>query len=139
MYSWTLTALPADGSGPAMTKTGSLRVTGAGPVLRDYTGDGFGDALTLNTKGELTFQHGTGTGGKFSGKTFAGGWSASSVAVPFGDLNGDHCNDVLIRMPDGSLRGYKLDCGGAAVTPTTPYTRSGPASRRTRPSPRPVT
>ncbi len=123
MYSWTLTALPADGSGPAMTKTGSLRVTGAGPVLRDYTGDGFGDALTLNTKGEFTFQHGTGTG-KFSGKTFAGGWSASSVAVPFGDLNGDHCNDVLIRMPDGSLRGYKLECG-AAVTPTTPYTVLG--------------
>ncbi|MFJ2090731.1 FG-GAP repeat domain-containing protein [Streptomyces sp. NPDC087901] len=95
----------------------------AQPVRRDHTGDGVGDVLTLNTKGEFTFQHGTGTG-VLSGKTYSGGWSTSSVAVPFGDLDGDRCNDVLVRMPDGSLRGYRPGCG-AAPTPASSYTKLG--------------
>ncbi|MFE9500297.1 FG-GAP repeat domain-containing protein [Streptomyces collinus] len=31
--------------------------------------------------------------------------------MPFGDLDGDRYNDVLVRMSDGSLRGYKVKCG----------------------------
>ncbi|WP_328627153.1 FG-GAP-like repeat-containing protein [Streptomyces sp. NBC_00353] len=122
-YTWTLTAQPADGSGAPLTKSGTVQVTGGGAVQRDYTGDGIGDVLTLNSKGQFTFQHGDGTG-KLSGKTSGSGWSTSAVAVPFGDLNDDHCNDVLVRMTDGSLRGYKPACG-KAVTPTTSYTKLG--------------
>lgn len=122
-YTWTLTAQPADGSGAALTRSGTVTVTGGAAVQRDYTGDGIGDALTLNSKGEFTFQHGDGAG-KFSGKTSGGGWPTSAVAVPFGDLDGDHCNDVLVRMTDGSLRGYKPACG-KAVTPSTSYTKLG--------------
>ena len=44
--------------------------------------------------------------------------------MPFGDLNGDGCNDVLVRMTDGTLRGYRPDCG-KAPTPSTPYTPLG--------------
>jgi hypothetical protein len=95
---------------------------------RDHAGanglpDGAGDLLTLNSSGSLTFQRGSGTG-TFSGKTGASGWSTKITAVPFGDLNGDTCNDVLVRMPDGALRGYRPGCG-KALTTSTPYTSLG--------------
>ncbi|MEV6113375.1 VCBS repeat-containing protein [Streptomyces sp. NPDC052109] len=96
----------------------------AAPVRRDHVGqDGLADLLTLDSSGRLTFQQGDGRGG-FAGKASGAGWSAKAVAVPFGDLNGDRCNDVLVRMPDGSLRGYRPACG-QAPTPSTPYTRLG--------------
>jgi hypothetical protein len=92
----------------------------AGPNARP---DGVGDLLTVSTGGWLTFQQGDGFGG-FSGKTSASGWSASVVAVPFGDLDGDRCNDVLVRMADGSLRGYRPACG-KPLSPSTPYRALG--------------
>ncbi|MFF2411526.1 FG-GAP-like repeat-containing protein [Streptomyces sp. NPDC058092] len=122
-YTWTLTAEPADGAGAALTQSGTVRLTGGAAVRRDYSGDGAGDVLTLNSKGRFTVQRGDGAG-KFSGKTTGSGWSTSAVAVPFGDLNNDRCNDVLVRMTDGSLRGYRPGCG-KALTPTAPYTKLG--------------
>ncbi|MFD7278308.1 FG-GAP-like repeat-containing protein [Streptomyces sp. NPDC059862] len=108
------------------TAESSARVIAAAP--RDHAGagsvpDGVGDLLTLNSSGSLTFQHGSGTGA-FSGKTSGSGWSTSVKAVPFGDVNGDRCNDVLVRMADGSLRAYRPGCG-KAVTPSTPYVSLG--------------
>ncbi|MDG4860776.1 FG-GAP-like repeat-containing protein [Streptomyces sp. T-3] len=126
-YSWSLTAQAADGQGAALVRTGTVKLTGAAAVRRDHVGgigpDGTGDLLTLNSSGAFTFQHGDGAG-KFAGKTSGSGWSTKSVAVPFGDLNGDRCNDVLVRMSDGSLRGYKPGCG-KALTTSTPYTKLG--------------
>lgn len=96
----------------------------AAPVPRDHAGrDGLADLLTLNSSGALTFQQGTGKG-TFAGKVSGSGWSAKTVAVPFGDLNGDRCNDVLVRMSDGTLRGYQVKCG-LAPTPSMPYTKLG--------------
>ncbi|MGW4752290.1 FG-GAP-like repeat-containing protein [Streptomyces chartreusis] len=123
-YTWTLTAAPADGQGTALTRTGPLGVTGATPVRRDFaTADGFGEVLTLNASGQLTYQYGTGTG-TFTGKRTGSGWATTVRAVPFGDLNGDRCNDVLVRFSNGTLRGYRPACG-AALTPSTPYTALG--------------
>ncbi|WP_328318338.1 FG-GAP-like repeat-containing protein [Streptomyces sp. NBC_00388] len=122
-YTWTLAAQPADGTGAALTASGTLRLTGGAAVARDYTADGVGDVLTLNSKGEFTFQHGDGAG-KFSGKTTGGGWATTAVAVPFGDLDGDLSNDVLVRWRDGSLRGYR-PAYGEPIRPTTPYTKLG--------------
>ncbi|MFE2266866.1 FG-GAP-like repeat-containing protein [Streptomyces griseosporeus] len=127
-YTWRLTAQPQDGQGSALVQSGTVRLTGGTAVWRDHVGgsslpDGIGDLLTLNSSGGLTFQQGTG-GGTFDWKVTAGGWSTSTVAVPFGDLNGDFCNDVLIRMPDGSLRGYEVPCGKAPA-PTMPYVKIG--------------
>lgn len=85
--------------------------------------DGVGDLLTLSSSGVLAFQHGTRTG-VFSGATAGSGWSTSAAAVPFGDLNGDRCNDVLVRMPNGELRAYKPGCA-KALTPTSAYTSLG--------------
>ncbi|WP_351228208.1 VCBS repeat-containing protein [Streptomyces sp. NPDC002133] len=98
----------------------------AAPVLRDHAGrDGIGDLLTLNSSGALTFQQGTGKG-TFSGKVSGSGWATSIRPVPMGDLSGDRCNDVLVRLSSGTgtLRLYKPACG-AALKPTTPYTTLG--------------
>ncbi|MDG9706516.1 VCBS repeat-containing protein, partial [Streptomyces sp. DH37] len=110
-YAWTLSVAPADGVGPDLRHSGAFELYDGSPVRRDHTGgDGLGDALTLNSKGGLTFHAADGTG-RFGYKVSASGWSASVVAVPFGDLDGDRCNDVLVRMTDGSLRGYRPGCG----------------------------
>lgn len=108
------------------TAVSSARTVSA--ARRDHAGanarpDGAGDLLTLSTSGTYAFRHGTGTGG-ISGATSGSGWSTSSVAVPFGDLSGDGCNDVLVRLPSGELRAYRPGCG-KALTPTTAYTSLG--------------
>ncbi|MFF3397227.1 FG-GAP-like repeat-containing protein [Streptomyces sp. NPDC002659] len=97
---------------------------------RDHAGvdaqpDGVGDLLSLSSSGAFAFRHGNGTGG-FTGATTGSGWAATAVAVPFGDMNGDRCNDVLVRLSTGELRAYKPGCG-KALTPTTPYTSLGTA------------
>jgi hypothetical protein len=125
-YTWTLTAAPADGQGAALTRSGTVALTGAAAVRRDQVGsDGFGDLLTLSSSGALAFQKGTGTAaGKFSGTVSGPGWPTSVKAVPFGDLSGDRCNDVLVRLANGSLRAYKPGCG-KALTTSTAYTSLG--------------
>lgn len=96
----------------------------AAPVRRDHVGrDGIGDLLTLSSSGALTFQQSTGNGA-FSDKVSGNGWPTSIKAVPFGDLDGDRCNDVLVRLSSGALRAYKPGCG-AALKPSTPYTSLG--------------
>ncbi|WCH92863.1 VCBS repeat-containing protein [Streptomyces moderatus] len=128
VYDWTLTVTPADGVGAPLAVRGSVKLLHGDPVRHDHAGpdglpDGTGDLLTLNSSGTLTFQQGTGKG-TFSGKVSGSGWSTKAVAVPFGDLNRDRCNDVLVRMSDGSLRGYKVKCGLAPATSMS-YTKLG--------------
>lgn len=128
-YRWTLSVAPEDGHGAALVHGGTVVLRGAGPVRRDHAGpvhqpDGVGDLLTFHPDGGwLTFQRGDGAGG-FQGKTSADGWPSGITAVPFGDLDGDRCNDVLVRMPDGALRGYRPECGDP-VAPSAPYTGLG--------------
>ncbi|CAL9305283.1 FG-GAP-like repeat-containing protein [Streptomyces sp. SudanB52_2052] len=123
-YTWTLTVTPADGQGAALTKSGTVKVTGAAAAWRDFVAsDGFGELVTLNGSGGLTYQSGTGTG-TFTGKTTGSGWPTTVKVVPFGDLSGDRCNDVLVRFSSGALRAYRPGCG-KAVTPSTAYTSLG--------------
>ncbi|MFG2858679.1 FG-GAP repeat domain-containing protein [Streptomyces mirabilis] len=121
-YAWSVTAWPADGQGPEVVKSGSVKITGAQAAYHDFVGrDRSGDLLTLNSSGAFTFQQGTGTG-TFSGKTSASGWPTSAVAVPFG-TGDDQCNSVLVRLGSGELRDYRAGCG--ALKPSTPYTSLG--------------
>lgn len=123
-YTWTLTVTPAAGQGAAATASGSLKLTGGAAVRRDHVGsDGIGDLLTLTPSGALTFHQGDGTG-KFPTRTTASGWASSITAVPFGDLSGDRCADVLVRFGSGALRAYRPGCG-KALTTSTPYTALG--------------
>ncbi|MGW3666877.1 FG-GAP-like repeat-containing protein [Streptomyces sp. NPDC005141] len=128
-YDWTLSVTPADGVGGPLEVGGTVGLRKGAPARHDHTGsegrgpDGTGDLLTLNSSGGLTFPEGDGKGA-FAGKVTGNGWSTKAVAVPFGDLNGDRCNDVLVRTSDGSLRGYKPACG-TAPTPSTSYKALG--------------
>ncbi|MFD7600102.1 FG-GAP repeat domain-containing protein [Streptomyces mirabilis] len=93
-------------------------------MRRDQIGsDGIGDLVTLTPSGAVAFHQGDGAG-KFSTKTSASGWPASITVVPFGDLNGDCCNDVLVRLSSGALRAYRPGCG-KALTTSTSYTTLG--------------
>ncbi|MEU1512584.1 FG-GAP-like repeat-containing protein [Streptomyces sp. NPDC005811] len=120
---WTLKAVQW-GSGTASTlATGTVTVTGGSPAFRDFGGhdgtpDGLGDLLTLTSSGRLQWALGSRTGSPESGAA-ASGWSTSIKAVPFGDLSGDRCNDVLVRVGD-ALRAYRPACG-TAPKPTTAY------------------
>ncbi|SEQ02244.1 FG-GAP repeat domain-containing protein [Streptomyces radiopugnans] len=126
-YRWTLAVTPADGRGPALTYGGTTVLRGGSQARHDHAGtrqpDGVGDLVTVSSGGWLTFQHGDGSGG-FSGKTGFYGWSNRITPVSFGDLDGDRCNDLLMRMPDGELRGYRPECG-EAVGFDTPHTSLG--------------
>lgn len=111
-YTFALTATPPDGQGPAFTASGPVALWKGAPVRHDHVGtlpDGVGDLLTLNGAGEFTFHRGE--AGRFSGKTTGSGWSTSALALPFGDVSGDRCNDVLIRLGTGELRAYRPGCG----------------------------
>ncbi|MER5934207.1 FG-GAP-like repeat-containing protein [Streptomyces sp. NPDC002054] len=113
-YEWTLTGKPAGGAGPELKSTGTVQLTGGSAAQRDLAGkDGFGDLVTLDAAGALTFHGGDGKGGLGGAKVSGGGWPTTSAVVPFGDMNGDRCNDVLVRNSAGTLRLYQPACGAA--------------------------
>lgn len=126
-YTWTLSAKPADGDAAAASASGTLRVTGGAAVPRDFVKrDGIGDLLAFTSAGVADFRAGTGTG-LVDAKVSGSGWTGANnvtAAVPFDDVNGDRCNDVLVRVKSGELRAYKPSCGGA-LKPTTAYTKVG--------------
>ncbi|MGW2701639.1 FG-GAP repeat domain-containing protein [Streptomyces sp. NPDC001340] len=102
--------------------------TGAA-VRHDFTNkatwapDGVGDALTLTSSGVISYRPGNGTGG-FGGGMSASGWPSSVTLVPFGDLNGDRRNDILVRFGSGELRVCRT-MRGQAFTTSTPHTSLG--------------
>ncbi|MFJ8537092.1 FG-GAP-like repeat-containing protein [Streptomyces sp. NPDC093591] len=123
-FTWALRATGLGSSTAATVTTGEGYLMRGAAVRRDFTSpdgpDGRGDLLTLNSSGGLTFHSGTGTG-KVNSKYTGTGWPTTVTAVPFGDLSGDRCNDVLVRYSSGALRLYKPGCG-SAVKPSTSYT-----------------
>lgn len=123
-FTWTLKATGLGSATRATVTTGTGTVFGGAAVRHDFGSfdgpDGVGDLLTLSSSGGLTYHFGTGAG-KFSGKTTGTGWATTIKAVPFGDLSGDRCNDILVRLSSGALRLYKPGCG-AVVKPSTSYT-----------------
>lgn len=123
-FTWTLKATGLGTAAAATVTSGKGYLQRGAAVRHDFVSpdgpDGRGDLLTLNTSGGLTFHSGTGTG-KFGDKYTGTGWPTTITAIPFGDLSGDRCNDVLVRYGSGALRLYKPGCG-AAVKPSTSYT-----------------
>ncbi|MGW2709151.1 FG-GAP-like repeat-containing protein [Streptomyces sp. NPDC001356] len=128
-YTFTLTAPPADGSGPALTVSRTVKVSAGAAVRHDFTNggtwapDGTGDALTLTSSGVVSYRPGNGTGA-FAKGIPASGWPSSVTLVPFGDLNGDRRNDILVRFGSGELRAYRTMRGQAFLT-STPHTSLG--------------
>ncbi|MFD6811621.1 FG-GAP repeat domain-containing protein, partial [Streptomyces anthocyanicus] len=124
-HTWSMTVKPADGQGADLVLSGNLAVTGAGAVWRDMAGDdGFGDLLAMDTAGAMSLYRGTGTGGLSSRTAGVGNkFATGSLFVPVGDVNGDRCADVFVRV-GGDLRAYRPGCG-KVVTASSPYTLVG--------------
>jgi hypothetical protein len=125
-FGWSLKATGLGTTAPVTAVTGTGFIERGAAVRHDFTSiegpDGRGDLLTLSGSGALAFHDGTGKGGisRDNGENTGTGWPTSITAVPFGDLSGDRCNDVLVRMTNGALRLYKPRCN-YPVTPTTSY------------------
>jgi hypothetical protein len=127
-YTFKLTLQPADGTGAALTVSKTVQLSDAAAVRHDFSGsawapDGSGDALTLTSSGVIGYRLGNGAG-KFSGSISASGWPSSVTLVPFGDLNGDRRDDILVRFSSGELRVYRT-MRGQSFTTNTPHTSLG--------------
>ncbi|NML53921.1 hypothetical protein HHL19_32145 [Streptomyces sp. R302] len=124
-YAWVVRALTADGNGRDLYASGRITVSGSRPAFRDLVGsDAQGELLGVNTSGAVSLYRGNGLGG-LSARTTATGaaFPAGTLLVPFGDVNGDSCADVLGRVGN-ELRAYRPGCG-KVVTGSSPYTAIG--------------
>ncbi|MET9800474.1 VCBS repeat-containing protein [Streptomyces sp. NPDC006368] len=91
---------------------------------RDFAGrDGFPDLYAVGSTGSLLVYQGNAQQ-VVSAKVGGGTWPTTSTLVPFGDLDGDGCNDTLVRDAAGELFRSTPTCG-EAVTPTAPSARIG--------------
>ncbi|WP_406459063.1 VCBS repeat-containing protein [Streptomyces sp. NBC_00876] len=74
----------------------------------DLSGDGKGDLLARDTKGNLYLYKGNGLATKFATKLKVGtGWNTYNKIVGAGDLTGDGLADVVARTSGGTLYLYK--------------------------------
>ncbi|MFJ5547214.1 FG-GAP repeat domain-containing protein [Streptomyces sp. NPDC093225] len=127
---WALKGTPVGEETERTLATGTVTVVNGGGVFRDQgsaTGlpDGTGDALVLTSGGGLRSVYGDRATGAFKGTATGEGWAAGSLPVPVGDLDGDRCNDLLVRNSKGELRRYTPACG-TTVTPKTANKLLGP-------------
>ncbi|MDX3237069.1 FG-GAP-like repeat-containing protein [Streptomyces sp. ME03-5709C] len=124
VYTWTLTAKPADGVQAELSTLGTVSVTGGAAVRRDYVGDdGFPDLYARGADGSLLVYQGDASG-RVSAKADGGTWPTTSTLVPFGDPVGDGANDTLVTDKDGLLHRYSPE-RGKVVTPDAPHTQIG--------------
>ncbi|MFJ6517933.1 FG-GAP-like repeat-containing protein [Streptomyces filamentosus] len=125
-YEWELRAGTADGKGQDLRASGRIAVTGGQPAWRDLAGnDAQADLLATDAAGAVSMYRGTGYDSHLSARIPGSGaaFPAGTVLVPFGDVNGDGCADVLARV-GGELRAYRPGCG-KVVTASSPYTAVG--------------
>ncbi|MFJ6940532.1 FG-GAP-like repeat-containing protein [Streptomyces sp. NPDC101132] len=129
-FTWTLTATPLGAATPVRLASGTGTVRDGSAVRGDFghaggPPDGIGDAMGLTSGGTLRTIYGNSASGAWNGTTSSTGWAGGTRVVPFGDLTGDRCNDVLVRTPAGELRRYAPACGKQLTTGTA-YKVLGP-------------
>ncbi|MEU8757098.1 VCBS repeat-containing protein [Streptomyces chartreusis] len=100
------------------SETGSTVLTGvhqattgsrALPKWRDYTDDGRADLFGKGSAGLKVY---AGDATKLSAGQRATSWPTGTLVLPFGDLDGDGCNDVFVRRSRGEADIYPTMCGG---------------------------
>ncbi|MFF7206466.1 FG-GAP repeat domain-containing protein [Streptomyces sp. NPDC008141] len=103
--------------GAAVTVAVSLLVGPAAaapsPGWRDFSGpsDGYGDLVVINPDSSASFFWGSGTGSLRTHPVFWGGEGTGfNHFVPFSDLTGDGCNDLLSRRTNGELYREEIHC-----------------------------
>lgn len=79
------------------------------PKWRDYTDDGKADLFGKGSTGLKVY---AGDATKLSAGQRATSWPTGMLVLPFGDLDGDGCNDVFVRQPRGESDVHPTMCGG---------------------------
>ncbi|GAA2440464.1 VCBS repeat-containing protein [Streptomyces glaucus] len=79
------------------------------PEWRDHTDDGRADLFGRNSSGLKVY---AGDATRLSAGQRASSWPTGALVLPFGDLDGDGCNDVFVRLPKGEARVHPTVCGG---------------------------
>ncbi|WP_158101811.1 FG-GAP repeat domain-containing protein [Streptomyces swartbergensis] len=79
------------------------------PKWRDHTDDGKADLFGRGSAGLKVY---AGDATKLTAGQRASGWPTGTLVLPFGDLDGDRCNDVFVRSPKGEARVHPTICGG---------------------------
>lgn len=101
-----------------------LKAAAPPATRRDYAGaDGFPDLYARTAAGGLLVYKGNASH-VVSAKADGGTWPTTSTLIPFGDLDGDGCNDTLVRDSAGALHRSTPDCGDV-VTPASSSAQVG--------------
>lgn len=114
-----------DGKAAYRTSTATTATSRPLPTWRDYDDDGKPDLLADyigSTVAALRTFSGGATG-LVEGRRVE--WAAPQKVqptqfLPFGDLDGDRCNDMLVRLVTGEVRMYTPQCG-ALPSEASPY------------------
>ncbi|MEI5006893.1 VCBS repeat-containing protein [Streptomyces sp. PmtA] len=82
------------------------------PGWRDFSGpaDGYGDLVVIHPDSSASFFWGSGTGGLRTHPVYWGEGIGFNHFVPFSDLTGDGCNDLLSRRANGDLYREEILC-----------------------------
>ncbi|MFD7610762.1 FG-GAP repeat domain-containing protein [Streptomyces sp. NPDC059828] len=82
------------------------------PGWRDFSGpsDGFGDLVVIHPDTSASFFWGTGTGSLRTHHQYWGSGAGFNLFVPFSDLTGDRCNDLISRRKNGDLYAEQIHC-----------------------------
>ncbi|MFJ7270503.1 FG-GAP-like repeat-containing protein [Streptomyces sp. NPDC099050] len=130
-HRWTLTAVAHGESGTTTIRTLDSWFSLGVAAPRDYGSqgyaDGTGDLFALRSEADgtqtLSTRYGNHHTGTFEKGTGAKGWPTGATFIPIHDMNGDECNDMLVRSADGKLRRYTPSCERyGAVAPEDPST-----------------
>ncbi|MEU6854315.1 VCBS repeat-containing protein [Actinacidiphila alni] len=118
-YTWKLTAQPADGQGPALSRSGSIKVSGRGggtaPTL--YSRDSLGNLWQRPEPDGLPQPFGT------SG-LIGPGWNTYNVITSLSGQRADGTGDLVGRDSGGSLWYYRGS--GKRTAPLAARTKVGP-------------
>ncbi|MEV3989893.1 FG-GAP-like repeat-containing protein [Streptomyces sp. NPDC049837] len=122
-HRWDLIVDPGDGTPHQYVSKGTTMVVGGRSVHRDADGDGLGEYYAMTSGGKLSVHYlGTNTG------TYVHqGWDPATRFVPFGDIDGDGCDDMLLKSTDGLLWRAAGSCDGhyTPVDYATPHVQIG--------------
>ncbi|EPH45898.1 hypothetical protein STRAU_1029 [Streptomyces aurantiacus JA 4570] len=111
-------AQSAPGAAPAAyTATTGTR---AKPKWHDYADDARADVVGLSLSDSMKLYTGDATNPTTT--FYASPWDEKTRVVPFGDADGDRCNDLIVRLPGGEARLYTPVCGGLPA-PDSPHQR----------------
>ncbi|MEV1023148.1 VCBS repeat-containing protein [Streptomyces sp. NPDC050264] len=114
---WTQSATDASTRASYSATTG----TRSTPKWHDYADNTRGDVVGLSFSDSMKLYTGDTTNPT---ETFyASPWKDTARVVPFGDFDGDRCNDLIVRMPEGEARLYTPVCAGGLPAPDSAYKR----------------